>query len=80
MQELMIGIAMLLPEETLVEHITESLENFKIDPTDKNKKTLAANCMLFAVRISTEGKDLQTVMNEVAEKKRIISAHEYHKG
>jgi hypothetical protein len=79
MHELMIGLAMLLPEEQIIDDMAEALTAYKIAPTEDGKRKLATHCMLFAMKVSTEEQDMVNVMNEVSEKKRIIKAFDHHK-
>lgn len=54
MHNLMLMLAAVMPEEMILEEITEALTSYKIDPTKEAKQKLLTSCMLFASKQAAE--------------------------
>lgn len=76
MQSLLLLLAKEMPEENLLEKLSEAIEAHKIAPTEKTKESLAFYCSLMATRFATEGRDTFDVIKEFEQRKDLIKAFE----
>lgn len=71
MQELFVMMAKIFPEDKIAEMIESDLLAFKLAPSEETKGKLATSCMLFAVKIGTEKRDIVECLKEVKHHERI---------
>jgi hypothetical protein len=79
MDELFTAFAKLLPAEMLIEQLEESIREYRATGSEDAKKRIAIWCSMFVMQVSTEGQDIDAVMADISEKKRILKAHEFSK-
>lgn len=74
MQELFVMMAKIFPEDKITEMIEEDLQAFKLAPSETTKGKLATSCMLFAVKIGTEKRDIADCLKELEHTKNMSKA------
>lgn len=73
MTELLVIMAKLMPEEVLIDHLKEAIDEYKTgDKGSKDK--LAYICILIATRFGSEGKDPMEMAKELSENRQLVNA------
>jgi hypothetical protein len=73
MHELMIFLAKEMPEDALIDQLSEAMAKYKADPTKENKSFLGSICMLMTIRLGSEGTDTMALIEKTAKSKQLLS-------
>ena len=71
MQDLLLLMAQLMPEEDLIEEIKSLSTEYTITKDEETKKKLQMYCTLLVTKEATQGKDIAKISKELEETKRI---------
>lgn len=74
--EMLMMLAKLMPFEFLLERLEESIDEYKIVPTEENKKALIMAAMMITLNDVTKNSSVADVMDDMNEKKAIIDSYQ----
>lgn len=69
-------ISQMIPVETQIEEVEDSLREYKIIPNEENKKQLMSKIILLLTTLKNEGQDIINVMKEAMDLERKAEAFE----
>lgn len=76
MEQLFLVLAKIMPEEKLLDDLSEALQNYKILNNEETKSKLLINVMFISIRLGTEKKDLMETINDFNQKKKTLELFE----
>jgi hypothetical protein len=78
-EQLFVAAAKLLPEEKLIDDLSEALQNYKILKNEDTKNKLLINVLLLSTKFMTEKKDLMETLKDFDQKKKVMEMFDNRK-
>ncbi len=72
MHELLIALSKMMPEETLIDELSEALTQYKITKSEDAKRKLAMHSTMVMIRFSTEKDSTTDTLKEFKEKSKTL--------
>lgn len=72
----MIILAKLVPEEKQIDDVQKAIQAYKAEPSKDNKDKLQLATVLLSTKFMTEGRELNDVMNDVSDLRKVVEAKE----
>lgn len=76
MEQLFFAAAKFLPEEKLIDDLSEAIQNYKILKNEDTKSKLFLNVMLLSTKLATEKKDFAETLKDFEQKKKTMEMFE----
>ena len=68
---LMLLLGQIMPEEVIIDKLEESIKEYKLNPSEDNRKSIGMHCALFNAKEIGSQNGLESAMNEVNEFSKI---------